>query len=73
MVKEYNFGQIVLFTKAIGRTVKRMVRADTLTKTAMCIKEAGKRVKLMDMEFICILMDPIMKVNGWKINKKEMA
>lgn len=38
----------------------------------MFIKETGRMIKLMVMDFIIILMEPDMKVNGMRINKMVM-
>ena len=37
------------------------------------MKENGKMIKLMDMENIIIKMEPNIKVNGKKINNKDLV
>ena len=37
------------------------------------IKENGKMEKQMELEFLLILMDPCMRVNGKMINNMDMA
>ena len=70
---EFKSGQMGLSMKAIGRTVNRTVKVDSLTHKATCMKETGEGVKLMDLEYISMLMDPFTKVIGLMINKKEMV
>ena len=73
MVKVFKFGRMVLYMKAIGRMVNRTVKVDSLTHKATCMKETGEGVKLMDLEYISMLMDPFTKATGLMINKKEMV
>ena len=68
MVKEYKFGQMVLFMKVTGRKGKRMDEVDWSMLKGTFTKEIGWKEKFRGMVIISIEMVLSTKENGFKIN-----
>ena len=66
MVSKY--GQMGLNMKVIGEITKLMGKANFGMQMVMYMMDFGKKIKLMAMEFILMLMEQSMKVNGKMIS-----
>jgi len=56
-----------------GKTTKPMVKVDLSMPMEMFMMDNGLMIKLMDLEFIAILMEPNMKVTGKRTSNTEMV
>lgn len=68
MAKANKSGMINLYMRAIGRTIKPMVRAGLYMRMAMLMKVTGKMIKLMGMARTIIKMVPVIQANGLMIS-----
>ena len=68
MAEEFRSGLMAQDMKAIGETTKQMATVDSFMRMVTYMKETGRMIRLMEMEYILMLMDPDTKVNGLKIN-----
>jgi len=69
MVKESKFGLMVQCTMVIGEMEWQKVKAISTTQMVTYTKENFTKIELMDLVFMCIKMDKLMKVFGKMICK----
>lgn len=73
MAMEFKSGLMVLVMKETGLRIKPVVKANSGTLMATCLKGNGSMIKPKVMEFTHTLMDLIMKVTGKQIYNMEKA
>ena len=59
--------------KVIGKMIRLMEEEDLFMRQGMSMKENGKTIKLMAMEFIQELMDQLILVIGMRINSMDLV
>ena len=73
MVEEFKFGQMALDMMGFGDKEWRTDTEDLCMQKEMYMRENGLKIKLMDSEFILILMEVDMRVIGSKINNMVLG
>ena len=64
MDMEHKNGQMVLYILVNGITTELRAKVNSFILTEMCTKATGSMIKQTDLEFIIMLMELFMKVNG---------
>ena len=64
MDMEHKNGQMVLYILVNGTTTELRAKVNSYILTEMCMKATGSMIKQTDSEFIIMLMELFMKVNG---------
>ena len=64
MDMEHKNGQMVLYILVNGTTTELKAKVNSYILTEMYMKVTGSMIKQMDLEFIIMLMELFMKVNG---------
>lgn len=71
MVEDFRSGQMAHCMRDTGKIARQMEKVDLFTLMVMFMRVCGKMIKLMAMEFTCMLTVPDMKVNGKKTSNTE--
>lgn len=73
MGKESKYGKISLCMRAIGKMIELMEEEGLFMHQGMFMKDNGKMIKLMGMEYIRELMDQLILVIGTRINSTDLV
>lgn len=73
MGKESKYGKISLCMRGIGKMIELMEEEGLFMHQEMFMKDNGKMIKLMGMEYIRELMDQLILVIGTRINSMDLV
>lgn len=67
------YGKILLFMKGIGKMIKLMEEEDLFMQQAMFMRDNGRMIRLMALEYTQELMDQVIQVIGLRISSMDMV